>query len=233
MAIMPMGEGRWLGRFGEAFGDATRRALYQRLLESEEPLSAGELAGQFGIHRTVARSHLERLVEADLLKIATRRHERGGRPAKIYSPSDERFELLLPPRRYESLAAAMLQLATDLAPKTRAIDLALSAGYERGREVAQAELGASGVVSRARVAAVAGWLAANGYRVRLDDDSNNHCGFTVGNCVFHEVAELAPEIVCGYDCAFIRGLAGADAQEHRLASCILTGDRVCRHEFAL
>lgn len=233
MTTMPLGEGRSLGRVGEAFGDATRRALYKRLLESEQPQSAGELAVQFGIHRTVARSHLERLVEVGLLKTATRRHERGGRPAKVYSASDERFELLLPPRRYESLASAMVRLATGLATKTKTLDLAYSAGYEQGRDVARAELGVSGGVSRERVAAVAGWLDANGYRVRLDESSNGSAGFTVGNCVFHEVAELAPEIVCGYDCAFIRGLAGADPQAHELAASIVAGDSVCRHEFKL
>ena len=97
-----------LGRIGEALGDGTRRSLYRHVVESPVPVSAGEVGSVFGLHRTVARSHLEKLVEMGLLQVGTRRRAPGGRPAKVYYPSQERLEVQLPPRRYEWLGRLLV-----------------------------------------------------------------------------------------------------------------------------
>ena len=218
-----------MGRAGEAFGDPTRRALYQHVAESAEPLSAGELAALFGIHRTVARSHLEKLVEAGLLEVTARRHARGGRPAKVYYPSSDRFELLLPPRRYETLATLLLRVVNQLPPESGVGEAARRTGLEQGRGVAH-EWGARGDVSRRSCADAADWLNAHGYRVRVEEGVGV-VALEIANCVYREAAEVSPEIVCGYDCAFIGGLAGAPNGVHELTSSIIAGDDVCRHEF--
>lgn len=232
MSTTPGGERRLLGRAGEAFGDRTRRALYQHVVESNEPLSAGELAALFGIHRTVARSHLERLVEVGLLEVMTRRHLRGGRPAKVYYPSADRFELLLPPRHYETLATLLLHVVGQLPAEAGVGELARRAGFEQGRAVAR-EWGASREVSHHSCAEAADWLNTHGYRVRVDDGGDGVVALELANCVYREAAELSPEVVCGYDCAFIGGLAGAPNGVHALTSSLVAGDDVCRHEFAV
>lgn len=221
-----------MARAGEAFGDATRRALYQHVAEAAEPLSAGDLAALFGIHRTVARSHLEKLVEVGLLEVAARRHARGGRPAKVYYPSADRFELLLPPRRYETLATLLLRVVNQLPSDVGVGELARRAGFEQGRAVAR-EWGARGEASRHSCADTADWLNAHGYRVRVDDGVRDVVALEIANCVFREAAEVSPEVVCGYDCAFIGGLAGAPNGVHALTSSIIAGDEVCRHEFGV
>lgn len=221
-----------MGRAGEAFGDATRRALYQHVTESVEPLSAGELATLFGIHRTVARSHLEKLVEVGLLEVTARRHSRGGRPAKVYYPSADRFELLLPPRRYEALATMLLRVVSQLPSDAGVGEMARRAGFEQGRTVAR-EWGVRGEASRHSCSDAADWLDTHGYRVRVDDSTSDVVALEVANCVFREAAEVSPEIVCGYDCAFIGGLAGAPNGVHALTSSIIAGDDVCRHEFSV
>jgi predicted ArsR family transcriptional regulator len=228
------GEGRSLERLGEAFGDATRRALYERLLEAKEPLSAGDLGRQFGIHRTVARSHLERLCEAGLVTVTTRRHEHGGRPAKVYALSDERFDLQLPARRYEALAGALLRIVAQLPAAVDVVDLAVATGRAQGREVARSQLGVrKATLTRSRFTAAVTWLNDNGYRAHVERSCRGHLSFTIANCVYREAAEVSPEFVCSYDCAFIRGLTGADDREHKLTASIVAGDKVCRHEFTL
>ncbi|RPI30085.1 MAG: hypothetical protein EHM52_03890, partial [Actinomycetota bacterium] len=101
---------RSLGKLADAFSDPTRRAILHHVLEAETPVSAGEVGDVFGVHRTVARAHLEKLVETGLLETATRRRATGGRPAKTYTSSGERLEVMLPPRRYEPLARLLLDV---------------------------------------------------------------------------------------------------------------------------
>ena len=102
-----------LGVLGGALGDPTRFAIYKHVVDSIAPVSAGEAAAVFGLHRTVARSHLEKLANAGLLVIGVRRNPRGGRPAKVYSPSSARVDVQLPPRRYQTLAGALAALAAQ------------------------------------------------------------------------------------------------------------------------
>ena len=78
-------DGRYLGKLADVFGDPTRRGIYRHLRDASEPLSASEVAEVFGVHRTVARAHLEKLAELGLVESGTRRRAGGGRPAKTYA----------------------------------------------------------------------------------------------------------------------------------------------------
>ena len=122
-------DGKYLGKLADVFGDPTRRGIYRHLREATEPLSATEVAEVFGLHRTVARAHLERLCELGLVESGTRRRAGGGRPAKTYVLTDERLEVMLPPRRYERLARLLLQLVKD----TLEPDVAATAAAALGR----------------------------------------------------------------------------------------------------
>jgi predicted ArsR family transcriptional regulator len=223
-----------LGRIGEALGDGTRRSLYRHVVESQVPLSAGEVGDAFGLHRTVARSHLEKLVEMGLLQVGIRRRAQGGRPAKVYFPSEERLEVQLPPRRYEWLARLLVQLLGRI-PGDHS-EIAIDVGHEFGRNLARAGLVDGGVAShdvRLTPHEVVRWLGETGYRARLHDGKAPTVTIDVTNCVYQEVAQLAPAVVCGFDQGMICGLLGASPSKHRQVHSILAGDDFCRHEITL
>ena len=223
-----------LGRIGEALGDGTRRSLYRHVVEAQVPQSAGELGATFGLHRTVARSHLEKLVEMGLLQVGTRRRAQGGRPAKVYFPSEERLEVQLPPRRYEWLARLLVQLLGRL-PGDH-YEMAIDVGHEHGCNLARASL-IDGVVSspdaRLTPQEVVQWLGENGYRARLSNGKPPTVTIDVTNCVYQEVALLAPKMVCAFDQGMICGLLGVSPSSHRQVRSILDGDEFCRHEITL
>ena len=60
-------DGIYLGRLADVFGDPTRRGIYRHLRERDAPQSASEVADVFGLHRTVARAHLEKLLDLGLV----------------------------------------------------------------------------------------------------------------------------------------------------------------------
>jgi predicted ArsR family transcriptional regulator len=103
------------------------------------PVSADEAAAGLGVHRTVARDRLERLVEAGLLttSFARRSGKTGpgaGRPAKLYAPAPETAALELPPRRTPALIGRLV----DALPARNREQALHRAGVGVGSDLAQA-----------------------------------------------------------------------------------------------
>jgi predicted ArsR family transcriptional regulator len=218
-----------LGALGGALGDATRFAIYKHVVAAPEPVSASDVAAVFGLHRTVARSHLEKLTHADLLVIGTRRNPRGGRPAKVYSPSATRFDIQLPPRRYETLAGALARLAThtDGSSATHAEKL----GYELGREAAAGWRG-TGQTGGLEPDDVGAFLRDTGCSPRVTVRDDHTVVIEIGNCVFLEVAREHPELVCALDGGMLCGLLGVEPAAHRQIASAVDGAPACVHEFS-
>jgi predicted ArsR family transcriptional regulator len=234
MSTSGNGERQWLGRLGEAFGDATRRRIYHFVVESAEPPAAAEVAAEFGIHRTVARSHLEKLVETGLLQVASRRRAKGGRPAKIYLPAEERFEVIVPPRRYQALATLCLQAMTRLPVDVGVEALARDVGRAYGSGLARGVWGEQTAgAERPSLEPAVRWLDDAGYRARLEDGHDGKTVLTIANCVYRETVGIAPETVCSFDVGMLCGLVGAGDDQHTQTESIVGGGDVCRHEFRL
>jgi predicted ArsR family transcriptional regulator len=221
-----------LGALGGALGDATRFAIYEHVVGSPEPVSASETGAAFGLHRTVARSHLERLAEAGLVVIGTRRNPRGGRPAKVYSPSSARLDIQLPPRRYEALSDMLVRLASKL--NGRSVSLAEEVGYEYGRDAAAGLPG--GRLNRdggLDLEGVVAYLRDAGYSPRVASRHDATVVVEVSNCLYLEVAGDHPGVVCGLSSGMLCGLLGVDPSAHRQTASIVNGDPACVHEFVL
>ena len=114
----------------EAVGDPELRDALVFARSQARPVTADELADVQGVHRNVARSRLERLVEAGLLEPGYERRTGrtgpgAGRPAKTYAVAPELSAIEFPARRYEALLGMLL----DALPK-------------RGREKRLREIGA-------------------------------------------------------------------------------------------
>lgn len=127
-----------MDRLDTIAGNGLRAALlYVR--GSGEAVTADEAAAALGVHRSVARSRLERLLSAGLLeKRFARRSGRAGpgagRPAKLYSPAPELEALELPARRLPSLVARLV----DEVPADGREEALRRAGEDFGRELADA-----------------------------------------------------------------------------------------------
>ena len=227
-------DGQYLGRLADVFGDPTRRNIYRHLRGCEQPQSASEVAGVFGLHRTVARAHLERLTEMDLVTTATRRRAGGGRPAKIYAVSDARLEIMLPPRHYERLARLLLQLVHEtLEPdvaRTTAEALGRAYGEQMAEEFAGNDTRAPATLSPR---AVMDWMDLAGYGATLSSNGDGETVIEVHNCVYRELSQESPDVVCSFDRSMLCGMLGADASVHTQTHALSRGDTYCRHEFRL
>jgi predicted ArsR family transcriptional regulator len=227
-------DGLYLGRLADVFGDPTRRRIYRHLRGCEQPQSASEVAEVFGLHRTVARAHLERLAELDLVTTATRRRAGGGRPAKIYAVSDARLEIMLPPRRYERLARLLLRLVHETLEPDVATTAAAALGRAYGEQTAE-ELAGNGTEGTATLSpsAVMDWMDLAGYGATLSAGADGHTVIDVHNCVYRELAQEYPDVVCAFDRNMLCGMLGVDASVHTQTHALNHGDAYCRHVFQL
>ena len=227
-------DGIYLGKLADVFGDPTRRNIYRHLRVVPEPVSASEVAEVFGVHRTVARAHLEKLAALGLVESGTRRRAGGGRPAKTYALTGTRLEVMLPPRRYERLSRFLLRLIDSTLDPQAAGEAAFALGLEFGAETA-AEI--AGVDAQPPVAlaphAVIAWMDEAGYNVTFDDGGKGVVAVEVHNCVYSELAEEYPDIVCPFDRGTVCGMLGVEPSAHTQTHSMSTGDAYCRHEFRL
>jgi predicted ArsR family transcriptional regulator len=227
-------DGRYLGKLADVFGDPTRRGIYRHLREASEPLTAGEVAEVFGVHRTVARAHMEKLAELGLVESGTRRRAGGGRPAKTYVLTAERLEVMLPPRRYERLSRLLLRLIDRTVEAGAAADAAFALGREFGAETAADITGDDGQPPvKLAPRAVVAWMDEAGYSVSLDDGAKGVVVVEVHNCVYSELAEEFPDIVCPFDRGTVCGMLGVEPSAHTQTHSMSAGDAYCRHEFRL
>ncbi len=206
-----------LARLGEAFADASRRDLFRRVMASAEPLSAGELAAGAGLHRTVARSHLEKLVDLGLLSVSLRHTGCGGRPARVFSPARTVTSLSIPERRYLWLAQGLLRVLPAVANDPEALAAIVE---EAGRREGHA-------LAAPSPEAAAQWLDRHGYGATLQDGPDGRV-LELRGCVVAELAAVAPDIVCSYDRGFVCGLLGVPADGVEQLTSLAAGDDACR-----
>ena len=97
----------------DVIGEPELREMLLYVRGSDAPVNADDAATALGIHRSVARGRLERLLRVGLLEATfARRTGRSGpgagRPAKLYSAASELEALEFPPRHLPALIARLL-----------------------------------------------------------------------------------------------------------------------------
>jgi len=173
-----------------ALRDFTRRDILLRFYADRKPRSVEQVAGEAGVHRSVAFEHLERLVSLGYLE-SERRRGFPGKPAKIYRLTAGPVQISHPMRRYDVLAEALAKefqrmgdggtnairqagraLGLTMArPDARSVSTALEPVIEMGGEY---EVGPAGAIACV-------------------------------NCLFAEVCRRTP-VICSFHAGLLEGL---------------------------
>lgn len=192
-----------------SLGDPTRRGIYVTIRESGEPLTASEIAEDFGIHPNVARHHLDRLTHDGYLEVETQRPRRGreagaGRPAKCYSATNKGVDLRFPGRRGNVLLELLLRLVGTMGEGAEISRHAADVGRTYGRELA-GELGPSDADGYFEaVTALARAMTKAGFDVGADPDSEQQ--LLTNQCPFGDMALSHPGVICSLDQGIVSGI---------------------------
>lgn len=188
--------------------DPARRALYEFVSRSTEPVSRDTAAEAIRLPRSTAAFHLDRLAAEGLLEVEFRRLSGktgpgSGRPAKLYRRASTEIGVTLPARDYE-LAGDIMASAIERSIETG------SAVQETLRDVA----GERGRGVGASAGTLPAALEGSGFEPRADGES-----VVLGNCPFHRLADRHTDIVCELNYEFVCGIAeGARDTGSRVSS---------------
>jgi predicted ArsR family transcriptional regulator len=190
-----------------ALGEDQRYRLYRFARRERRPVTREDAADAVGISRKLAAFHLDKLVEAGLLRalFLPREGSRVGRRPKAYKPVDDSFEVSIPARRHGLLADILVQAVLTETMHDSARVAAHEAAHVRGsragadvrRRDRPGRLGAERALSVASTV-----LTSHGFEPARTEAA---C-VRLRNCPFHPLASEAPELVCGLNHAFISGL---------------------------
>jgi predicted ArsR family transcriptional regulator len=186
-----------------ALDEPIRRALLDHVSRRDTPVSRDDVAEAFGLARSTAAFHLDRLAEAGLLtvkfrRLAGRTGPGAGRPSKLYTKAAGEIAVTVPERRYD-LAGHLLLAAMEESART---GVSVREALRRTAEHAGRTLAAGGD-SLERI------LEDQGFEPRPDGGG----GLVLGNCPFHRLARQHTEIVCDLNLDLLRGAAEGSGDE--------------------
>jgi predicted ArsR family transcriptional regulator len=215
-----------------ALREPARRALYQYVERQPSAVSRDQAAEALGMTRPLAAFHLDRLVEAGLLRADYRRLSGrsgpgAGRPAKLYRRSRRQVALSLPQRDHALLAELLAAAISEASPDPAVAGPAHKTGRSLGSR-ARRRLRAR--VSDGRLAeCVASVLESLGFEPYRASGGE----LRARNCPFAPVSRRFTPVVCGLGQALVDGViegVGADQlavarEDHPDRCCVVVDTR--------
>ncbi|KOV97071.1 transcriptional regulator [Streptomyces sp. NRRL B-1140] len=181
--------------------------MFAFIRRARHPVTRDEAAASVGISRKLAAFHLDKLVDAGLLRAryeAPGGARKVGRQPKVYEPTGAQITVNIPDRRHELLADLLLDAVLTAQAGEDAAQAAISVARQRGRQVGEAarhetrpgRLGPErGLTTCERL------LDQYGYEPVRETPTR----IRLRNCPFHPLAARAPDLVCGMNQAFLSG----------------------------
>ncbi|WP_027407785.1 helix-turn-helix transcriptional regulator [Anoxybacteroides tepidamans] len=192
--------------------DPTRYHIYEYIAKKNKEVSVQEIAEAFSIHPNVARLHLTKLEDVNMLVSATQKTGKGGRPSRLYRLSDDVIQLHFPFRDYLLLAKIAIQTMIKLGEVGK--QALYETGKSFGKEIILHRLPHDQPVQRLSLAEKINILKeateTAGFYPSFDyNEKEQKIIFKVFNCPFKEIAFQQPEMVCSMHYAFLCGMLEA------------------------
>src|SRR5690242_9499007 len=121
--------------------DELRRGLYAYIRAARHPVTREEAAAATGISRKLAAFHLDKLVDAGLLRAWYQSAGTGkvGRTPKVYEPAGGDITVSIPQRQHDVLAGILLDAVLTEGDGENARQATLRVARDHGEEIGTAE----------------------------------------------------------------------------------------------
>ncbi|MGG1400563.1 helix-turn-helix domain-containing protein [Bacillus salipaludis] len=188
--------------------DPTRYYIYQYITKRHQEVTVQEVAENFNIHPNVARLHLSKLEDVNMLISETKKTGKGGRPSRLYRLSDDVIQLHFPFRDYMLLSKVAIQTMLTLGEEGK--KALYITGKRFGTEIIEQEMAKRSFGDeldfneKINILKSASTLA--GFYPEFDvNGDQTKIYFQIYNCPFKEVAE-EHETVCRMHREFLKGM---------------------------
>ncbi|SDY55002.1 Predicted transcriptional regulator, ArsR family [Evansella caseinilytica] len=189
--------------------DPTRFSIYQYIARQHREVTVQEIADTFKIHANVARLHLTKLEDVNMLYSDTKKNGKGGRPSRFYQLSDEVVSLQFPYRDYQRLSEIAIETLASLgeAGLDALEETGKRFGYESAKDYAGSlEQSIHQMDPREKVKFIERIALNQGLNPEIHyDDDKREIVFRIYNCTFKEIAANTRGI-CRMHHALINGI---------------------------
>lgn len=188
--------------------DPTRFSIYQYVAKQHRDVTVQEIADAFEIHANVARLHLTKLEDVNMLISETKKTGKGGRPSRFYRLSDEVISLQFPYRDYQKLSEIAIDTLLNLGEigEKALTQTGRRFGYESARTyLMNLDKNLSDLTTKEKLNHIKTVALQQGLNPEMYfDEETNEINFRIYNCTFKElVPDRAP--ICRMHQALING----------------------------
>ncbi|WP_370642261.1 helix-turn-helix transcriptional regulator [Virgibacillus salidurans] len=187
--------------------DPTRYNIYQYIIKHHKEVSVVEIAGEFDIYPNVARLHLLKLEDVNMVVSYSQKTGKGGRPSRLYRLSDKVVELNFPHQDYKLLSTIALESFAELGdPGKQAL---YNTGEKYGTKIIE-HYNTSAVAQELNIDQKIHILQNAGtmlgmYPNFVHHPETNSISFQIINCPFKEIASKNHTMVCKMHHSFLKG----------------------------
>lgn len=216
--------------------DPTRYYIYNFITTKHKEVTVQEIADKFSIHPNVARLHLSKLEDVNMLISETKKTGKGGRPSRLYRLSNEVIQLHFPYRDYQLLSKILMQTMASLGEAGQ--KALFATGKRFGLELIEQEMSKHPQIGvtlsfdqKLDIIKSAAILAGLSPDFHTSEDKTK-VYFQIFNCPFKEVAEEHMENVCQMHIQFLKGMFEALYADVELieGDNILAGCESCSYQ---
>ncbi|MBS4191279.1 helix-turn-helix domain-containing protein [Bacillus sp. FJAT-49705] len=190
--------------------DPTRYYIYQYITKRHTEVTVQEIADNFNIHPNVARLHLSKLEDVNMLVSETQKTGKGGRPSRLYRLSDDVIQLHFPYRDYQLLSKIAMKTLLSLGEQAK--NALYETGKKFGLELIDQEKNRSSQFNESlsfdqKLNIIKNAATMSGFHPEFEtNEEKTKIYFQIFNCPFKEVAEDHNESVCNMHFEFLKGM---------------------------
>lgn len=189
--------------------DETRYSIYEYILKEKKTVTVQNIADVFGIHPNVARLHLTKLSEINIISSDFAKTGKGGRPGRIYKAAEKGVSLSFPRRDDDRLLKWTIQLIQELGPtaSVKCQGISYQDGYQQMKQYLTAELKLTSSISfEQKLQLLTENAALIGYIPQVQQtEQGKKMIFSIFNCPFHAQLNTHSEIVCTLHESYLKG----------------------------
>lgn len=219
--------------------DPTRYYIYQYISEKHHDVTVQEIADNFSIHPNVARLHLSKLEDVNMIVSETKKTGKGGRPSRLYRLSDEVIQLQFPFRDYQLLSEIAMETLMSLGEQGKAALYATGKKFgeriiEQNYQRTQNNHALSSFDQKLNI--IKNAAAVSGFHPEFEvNEEEKTVYFQIYNCPFKEIAANHPESVCHMHYEFLKGMFSSVFPNVELfeKSSMLKGCDFCSYQTVL
>ncbi|MDQ0156399.1 helix-turn-helix transcriptional regulator [Robertmurraya andreesenii] len=189
--------------------DPTRYYIYQYITKRHQDVTVQEIADNFDIHPNVARLHLSKLEDVNMLVSETKKTGKGGRPSRLYRLSDDVIQLNFPFRDYQLLSRIAIETFVSLGEEGK--KALYITGKRFGREMIEQEISRNQSTDdftfEQKLNILRNTATMAGFYPEFEaNEDHTKIYFQIYNCPFKEIAHEQTDTICTTHYEFLKGM---------------------------